>query len=301
MNKSLKLIFDSSDEKTMRHSALWLVHLTAIMIVVLLGGCMQEDVVLPKEGDIVTWKQTPQLIIKAKLGQRREHIPDTCAPCEADFYRPEHEHYVGQFPIDYVPEKFAAISEEEAKKLPMPYSDNQLQFSLMLNGAKGKATDASPWGGQGIDDPNQVKVFVSTYHLNMSNARLRGETELYNTRQVFEIDLMKELDASTKVSKNGLDCYGFNDGRKGKRCFGTSKNKLVSGFHFYVSPDPKSNIYGQSHELITAWFFAGKILNSTPIKQEFYEVMEILMSGVGLSLLGEVTSELNKYQIESCK
>jgi hypothetical protein len=231
----------------------------------------QDDVTLPKEGDIVTWKQTPQLIIKAKLGQRREHIPSTCTPCEADFYRPGHEHYVGQFPIDYVPEKFAPISKGEAEKVPMPYSDHQLEFSLMLNGAKGKATDASPYGGKGMDDSNQVKVFVSVYKLNMANVHLLGGPERYNTQQLFESSLMKELDATTKVSKNGLDFYGFNDSRTGKRCFGTSLNKLVSGFHFYVSPDPKSNIYGESHEFI----YGGLTLEWFTDQKNLYRTKEI--------------------------
>lgn len=252
MNKRLNLMFDGSGGKTMRYAARRLISLMALMIAVLLGGCLQqEDVVISKEGDVVTWKQTPQLIIKAKLGQRREHIPDTyCVPCEADFYHQELEHYVGQFPIDYVPEKFAPISKEEVEKLPMPYSDHQLEFSLMLNGAKGKVTDTSPYGGEGIDDSNQVKVFVSVYKLNMTQVRAHGGPERYNTRQLFELSLMKELDASTKVSENGLDCYGFKDGHAGKRCFGTSENILVSGFHFYASADTKNNIYGQSHEFI---------------------------------------------------
>ena len=141
----------------------------------------------------------------------------------------------------------------------------------MLNGAKGKATDDSPWGGQGIDDPNQVKVFVSFYRLNRSKVRERGEPVGYDTRQLFEIELIKELDASTKVSKNGLDCYGFNDGRTGKRCFGTSDNKLVSGFHFYVSPDPKNNIYGESHEFI----YGGLTIEWFTDQQNLYQAREI--------------------------
>lgn len=129
---------------------------------VLLTGCFQrEKADIPQEGEIVTWKQNDHLVVKAKLGPRRIHIPDThCKRCETEFYQPEHEHYLGQFPIDYVPEKFPKISVVEAESLPFPYSNGQLEFDLMLNGSTVRATDKSFYSGQPLDDINQVKVFV---------------------------------------------------------------------------------------------------------------------------------------------
>ena len=67
---------------------------------------------------------------------------------------------MGQFPIDYLPEKFPKISAVEAESLPFPYSNGQLEFDLMLNGSTVRATDKSFYSGQPLDDINQVKVFV---------------------------------------------------------------------------------------------------------------------------------------------
>ncbi|MGA9697768.1 MAG: hypothetical protein WBQ67_02375, partial [Acinetobacter sp.] len=75
----------------------------------------------------MTWKQNLELIVKAKLGPRREHIPDQF---DYEFYKPAREHYLGQFAINYVPEKFPTIMQGEANSLPMPDSNRQLQFDL---------------------------------------------------------------------------------------------------------------------------------------------------------------------------
>lgn len=78
----------------------------------ILSGCkLKEKLDTPRENDLVVWKQNPQLIVKAKLGPRRKHIPDQF---DYEFYRPAREHYLGQFPIEYVPEKFAPITQEQA-------------------------------------------------------------------------------------------------------------------------------------------------------------------------------------------
>lgn len=91
------------------------------LCLVLLTGCFQrEKPMFPKEGNIETWKQNDHLVVKAKLGPRREHVDTGCKRCEAEFYQPEHEQYIGQFPIDYVPEKFPKISVVEAESLPFP-------------------------------------------------------------------------------------------------------------------------------------------------------------------------------------
>lgn len=65
---------------------------------------------------------------------------------------------MGQFPIDYIPEKFVPITQEQANSLPMPDSNRQLEFNLMLNGAQVKATDS-----HNNDDKNQVKVNLLTF------------------------------------------------------------------------------------------------------------------------------------------
>lgn len=107
------------------------------MGLMVLGGCKpQEKVHILREGEIVTWKQNPNLIVKAKLGPRRKHIPDQF---DNEFYRPEREHYLGQFSIDYIPEKFPVITQEEANNLPMPDSNRQLEFYLTLNREKNRS------------------------------------------------------------------------------------------------------------------------------------------------------------------
>jgi hypothetical protein len=227
MNKRLNLMFDGSGGKTIRRTANWLLLLTALMIAVLLGGGMQQDdVVIPKEGEVVTWKQNPQLIIKAKLGQRREHIPSTCVPCEADFYRPQYEHYVGQFPIDYVPKKFAPLSKEEAKKVPMPYSDHQLEFSLMLNGVKGKATDAF-----NNDDENKVKVEVQGLTMAM---RADNTTTKSSFEHMVTLPGRNALIPETLFHKHGLTCYYSDVKGTHFRCFGNSSGESVTGVYLLI-------------------------------------------------------------------
>lgn len=41
-----------------------------------------------------------------------------CTKCEKASYHPEREHYLGQFPIDYISEKFELMSTKEANDLP---------------------------------------------------------------------------------------------------------------------------------------------------------------------------------------
>ena len=236
----------------------------------------KEDIDLPKEGDIVTWKQdarkNAKFIIKAKLGQRREHF---IADSRIDhlIYEPEYELFIGQFPIDYVPERFPRFTENERvafetefdKELHAVKSIHFIEFSLMLNGAKRKATDASPYGLRGLDDPNQVKVIVNGYR--------RAGSAPYNTQQSFELELAtgKELDASTKISKNGLDCYGFKNGYAGKRCFGKSKNASISGFNIHVPADIKSDMYGRSKEFI----YGGVVVEWFTDQKNLYQAKEI--------------------------
>ena len=226
------------------------------------SGCMQQEIDIPKEGDVVIWKHRPELIIKTKLGQRREHV---AADARTDhlFYEPQYERFIGQFPIDYEPEPFPNFTEEEfaafiaeyASKLHAVKSGHPIQFNLMLNGVKAKATDASPYGGKGIDDPNQVKVFLNGHGAFPIITKSGVKRAPYNTKKFFERELMKELDISSKKTKDGLDCYRFNNGSDGKRCFGHSTYPSISGFSFYVSPyysspGTKTNILVTSREFI---------------------------------------------------
>jgi hypothetical protein len=125
----------------------------------------------------------------------------------------------------------------------------------MLNGVKAKATDASPYGGKGLDDPNQVKVFLHGHGTKPITTKSGVKRAPYNTKQYFERELMKRLNVNTKKTKNGLDCYFFHDKARGKQCFGQSTYPGVSGFRFYVSPflrstGKKSNILVYSQEFI---------------------------------------------------
>ena len=76
-----------------------------------LNGCKPSQSI-PEEGDIVIWKHSPELIIKAKLGQRREHII-VDARIDHLSYEPQYERFIGQFPIDYNPKPFPKFTKEE--------------------------------------------------------------------------------------------------------------------------------------------------------------------------------------------
>lgn len=187
------------------------------LCLVFLTGCFpREKADIPQEGEIVTWKQNNHLVVKAKLGPRRIHIPDThCKRCEAEFYQPEHEHYLGQFPIDYVPEKFPKISVVEAESLPFPYSNGQLEFDLMLNGSTVRATDRTINSDQGLDHPDQVKV-------RLLNTRLDGRTsDVINFRLK---NKPNDFNAENS-SKYGMQ-YWLNQSTDSLLCYGQSKHKV---------------------------------------------------------------------------
>jgi hypothetical protein len=226
-----------------------------------LSGCRQPPPI-PKEGDVVIWSnkwnKDSELIIKAKLGQRREHVI-VDARIDHLHYEPEYERFIGQFPIDYNPKPFPTFTEQERiayetakrnKKLPPYKSLHPIQFNLMLNGVKAKATDDNPHGGKGMDDSNQVKVSLHGHRILPIRTKSGAKREPYNTQQFFERELMKEMDISSKKTKDGLDCYRFSNGQGGKRCFGHSVYPSISGFSFYVSPDAKDRIFVTSQEFI---------------------------------------------------
>lgn len=173
---------------------------------------------IPQEGEVVTWRQNQKLIVKAKLGARREHIPYRF---DDEFYLPEREHYIGQFPVDYMPERFAKINEQEAMDLPKPFANQQLEFNLMLNGSIVQATDRTIFIRDGLDQKDQVKVMIS-------NERLENRTG-----DVFE-SYEKSSDAifDKKASDEyGLHCW-FYTKTNSLRCYGRSSYKKSSGVLF---------------------------------------------------------------------
>ena len=205
-----------------------------------LTGCFQrEKPEIPQEGDIVTWKQNDHLVVKAKLGPRRIHIPDIyCKRCEAEFYQPEHEHYLGQFPINYVPEKFNKISVLEAQALPYPYAINQLEFNLALNGSIIQATDESIHGEDGLDHPDQVKVMV----FNRKNDGKRTSDVI----MVREKSYSKEFNVLAS-KKYGMKCWNSQE-TNFLKCYGQSKYKKSVGIIFTRMGGNANWVYAQSWE-----------------------------------------------------
>lgn len=220
----------------------YLLKFAAVLIAISTSACTQEHVDLTKEGDLVLWKQNPSLIIKARLGQRREHIPDSL---DKHFYRPEREHFVGQFPINYIPEQFPKISQAEADALPMPYSNHQLEFSLMLDGIKSKVTDKSVYAGSPLDHQSQVRVTVHGLTLHMRREKLTSSSSYQNLVEsggrngvVFIPD--------TKSKLYGLNCYYRGKEHIKQYCFGDSADPKVSGIsisHYgNISPEGTSEL-----------------------------------------------------------
>lgn len=232
-----------------------------LMIAVLItGGCMQKkDIETPKEGEIVTWKKNSQLVFKARLGQRREHLPDThCTRCEAEFYNKEYDRYLGQFPIDYVPEKFAKLSPTEIEKMPIALSNNgAIEFSLMLNGATDGVTD---WHHN--DDENQVKVRVEgiTHDMRADNTTTRSSFE----RMVVSRD-RKYFIPETLFQKYGLTCYYNRPEGRRFRCFGSSSGEDVTGIQLLV-PTEKAGFTENSYERLISADYYEPILGGLWIK-----------------------------------
>jgi hypothetical protein len=196
-----------------------------------LSGCRQPPPI-PKEGDVVIWKHSSELIIKAKLGQRREHV---IVDARTDHlqYEPEYENFIGQFPIDYNPKPYPKFTEQEriafetkyASKVHAVKSGHPIQFNLMLNGVKTKATDRSIVSEQALDDINQVKV------------ELGGQGILtdinYTTKDVYERFLKSKEGRYDKQSSDeyGLACY-YQTRVSGLWCFGESSYRQISGYSF---------------------------------------------------------------------
>ncbi|OTG86890.1 hypothetical protein [Acinetobacter sp. ANC 3832] len=181
---------------------------------VFLTACFQRDKQeIPQEGEIVFWKQDLELIVKAKLGPRREHIP---SQFDYEFYRPAREHYLGQFPIDYVPEKFQPITQQQADSLPRPDSNRQLQFDLKLGNSDFQATD-----GPLPDHDDQVRVRIEGLTMDMRADNLDTYKTFIQRKEFFK--------ENSKFEKYGLTCYQKKVADNFYGCYGKSKGQHVTG------------------------------------------------------------------------
>ncbi|MFA9203806.1 MAG: hypothetical protein ACEQSD_07400 [Flavobacteriales bacterium] len=210
------------------------------------GSCSKQPAPhIPQEGELVTWYMTPELVIRTRLGERREHI---VGKHDAEFYRPHFERYIGQFPIDYQPESLEKISVAELKQWsadPMSITD-AIEFNLMLNGSKFTATDANIAWSDGLDHVDQVKVEIQRRGI--------GDTWTDST-----VDDYKQLKARKGLgeydedfsSRYRLDCYIYPNkaaGRRGRICYGQSLNPKISALKFEFMSD--SWIFIRAHESI---------------------------------------------------
>ena len=207
--------------------------LILIAVLILMGSCMRK-VSIPQEGDVVTWWEGPALIIKTKLGQRRDHIPNLgCDKCEAN-YEPHYERFIGQFPINYVPERFPKFTEAELldfetkrkeKKTPRYNSQHPLEFNLMLNGVIAKATDEGFYSfDKALDDVNQVKVQLRHKYKDQAT-----------TKELHDLFPGSKKAHYNKQSSDefGLECYTENESSR-LWCFGKSSYNRVFGYSFKV-------------------------------------------------------------------
>lgn len=230
---------------------------------------------VPKEGEIVTWWINSNLIIKTKLGERRRHIPKST---DKYYYEPMFERYLGQFPIDFIPEAFPKLTRAEFSALEQavkgPYkkspragsrTSHLLEFNLMLDGAWVQATDLGIHGG-GIDHPAQVKVVVNSFKSFQTN----NDT----TKDRFEHEFLRNLDPASKVSKYGIDCYLDSNPMDAvyqiKVCLGASLVPGISGFKVVYSPH-RENLTVRSIEPI----YGGTTLFWITHKKNFSRLQEI--------------------------
>lgn len=207
-------------------------------------GCKPSQSI-PEEGDVVIWSKSwnkdSELIIKAKLGQRREHVI-VDARTDHRFYEPEYERFIGQFPIDYNPKPFPKFTKEEHiayetakrnKKLPPYKSIHPIQFNLMLNGVKAKATDRSIVSEQALDDINQVRVELRSQgvlaDINHTTKYRHERFVKTNVNKTWHIDQQSSNEYDMK-------CYKKNDGGPLNQfwCFGESTYLEGAGASFSI-------------------------------------------------------------------
>lgn len=231
--------------------------LTAVLFGVVMSqiSCSkQPEPHIPQEGELVTWRFAPELVIRTRLGERREHV--STGQFDSHFYRPSVERYIGQFPIDYQPEHFDKISMEQVKQMQLGGDNGYLEFNLMLNGSQFKATDANIAWSDGLDHVDQVKVRIQR----------RGIVDTWtSTADMFPRLRKRDTDGYDEAFSRqyGLDCYAYTDKitkSKGQVCYGHSINPKITGMRIdfrgrlddWVDIQSFEPIYGG---LIVRWRF----------------------------------------------
>lgn len=202
-------------------------------------GCLKKKKVDPwHEGELVTWRFNDNFVVKMKLGQRRIHIPTSSL-----FYDPAKEAYLGQFPIDYQPQRYPLLTENEAKQVPFKRFDSfdGIEFSLILNGSTVQSTDksASTMLDDALDHRDQVKVSIS--HIDRSFSFL-------TTKQQY-LDALPSEDS--KYDKSMSDKYDMTCHRdeSGYDCFAESSNPDISGLRVRMY-DSQSKVRVSYSELV---------------------------------------------------
>ncbi|MBK8816210.1 MAG: hypothetical protein IPN42_12270 [Methylococcaceae bacterium] len=241
-----------------------------------------DDVILPKEGETVTWRGNRLLIIKAVLGQRRKHIEKNL------FYPLVEEQFIGQFPIDYVPIPFPKLTQKEAIALEVAeekrlkkYGDqpmhNDIEFNLMLNGSTVIPTNLDTHN-DGVDHPDQIKVRISRYELFYDDFFYKRGELINSYKQTLSnwgrpFDEWERLNIDTKVSKAGVSCYEYKERfyKEGasKECLVHSDTPLAPDYHFYVAPEDLGNYIAVNR------YVAGYILFWYADKKHIYRAKEI--------------------------
>lgn len=177
-----------------------------------------------KEGDLVTWEVTPQLIIKTELGLQRELI--AYSP-NSPQYRDNYNKYVGVFPFDYNPIKHQQLSVEEAKKVIESKNSNSkahtLSFDLALNGAKFQ--------------PNDYIIRIDEVMVHEDQIRVEVKENLNNYLKIISEDEIKKGKYNKGLSaRTNLDCYEFEKTLNSKtdpfaykynQCIGKPKNNSI--------------------------------------------------------------------------
>lgn len=231
----------------------WLTGVLFGVVISQISCSKQPEPHIPQEGELVTWRFAPELVIRTRLGERREHV--STGQFDSHFYRPSVERYIGQFPIDYQPERFDKISMEQVKQIQLGGDNGYLEFNLMLNGSQFKATDANINGSDGLDHVDQVKVQIQRRGIVDTWTSTADEYPRLRTRDADGYD-----EAFSR--QYGLDCYTYsNQGSSAIRrtCYGQSSNPDVTGMRIAFMGGPDADwLYAESFEpiyggLIVRW------------------------------------------------
>lgn len=224
--------------------------LLCLLSTIVLGGCMKKSKQDPYEqGQVVTWKLWGEMIIQAELGERRLHSPNNHSERgEKEFYHPEKEHYLGQFPIDYQPKPFPRLTKEESLAMPIKpiLAGKALEFNLMLNGSWVQATDRNVIAKDTLDHPDQVKVIVNPNNIKYTTK----EAYLKSTKEPkgkYEREISE---------KNQLHC--LTEDNISLVCYGESTHENISGI--ILSSWDNNKVKAISYErtyggIVVEWYF----------------------------------------------